>query len=71
MLIEIILFGVTALLTYILYKLAKVDRSYFEKRNLKYIPQLSGWFGFFRIIFNSMTATELASQTYNAFANEP
>lgn len=70
MLVEIILFGVTALLTYVLYKLATIDRLYFEKRNIKYRNQSSALQIFLRVLFSQYTAIELAELGYNAFRDE-
>ncbi|XP_031619720.1 probable cytochrome P450 9f2 [Contarinia nasturtii] len=68
MLIEIVLFCATVLFSCILYKLYKVDRFHFEKRNLKYRPlsySLSSLPKFF-----ILTAPEAAQRTYTAFPNE-
>lgn len=70
MLIEIFLFGVTVILSYIVYKLSKVDRLYFEKRNLKYRTLSYSVCTLFKMATGQFTAAEAAQRSYTAFPNE-
>lgn len=70
MLIEIFLFCATVICSYILYKLSKIDRFYYEKRNLKYRTLSYSLSNLFKILLGQFTAPEVAQQSYNAFPNE-
>lgn len=72
MIAELLLFGVTLLLSYAFYKWATLNNDYFERRKIKYSkPSFligttgSAFFG------NRDTAAEFAQKLYDAFPNEP
>lgn len=71
MLIEIILFCVTVALTFILYKLSRDDRSYFEKRNIKSKSTSDGWKDFIGIFTKRYNTKEFGHRQYNLFPEEP
>lgn len=71
MIIELILFCITTILSFILFKLLTVDRSYYERKNVKFKPQSFGLenllFGF---LLGRLTAAEFSKRLYDAFENE-
>lgn len=71
MFIEIFLFGVTVILSFILYKLLTIDRLYFEKRNLKYTPITFMWTNFINLLIGRDTVTEFVQKLYYTFPDEP
>lgn len=71
MLIEILLFLVTALLAYGSYKWITTDWLYYEKRNIKYVKLGDALVGFVKIIGNRLTADQFARNTYFRFEDQP
>lgn len=71
MLIEFFLFCITAILSLISFKLLTVDRTYYERRNVKFKPHSFGLenllFGF---LLGRLTAAEYSKRLYDACENE-
>lgn len=70
MFVELLLFLVTVLLTFILYKIWNVDRRHFQRRNLKYVSQFAHLKILIGVVLNRYTPIELAEKGYYEFPDE-
>lgn len=71
MIVEVLLFLVTVTFTFAAYKVAKVDRKYYERRNIKSKSQYAELVDFVKIVFGRLTPVEIATNGYNVFPDEP